>query len=109
MQKHGMILAAIVMVFFCTTAYSKDGNLNFTKKYLTSYGTVNFNHQSHASDRVEECAHCHSALETFGGKISQLFAHNYCQTCHKANSGPTDCNGCHEGTQVTRNKQEPSK
>ena len=101
LDKFKVILSVLTIVFFCSLAYSNDTNIQFTKKYQTSFGLVTFDHQSHAADRVNECAHCHSALKTFGG-INKLFAHNYCKTCHKANEGPTTCEGCHDGTQITK-------
>lgn len=102
MQKIVMTLSMIGLVFSSTLVYAADTGFAFTKKYPTSYGPVVFNHQAHATRRVEECSHCHAALETYGGKISQSYAHNYCQTCHEAKNGPTDCTGCHDGTQISK-------
>lgn len=67
----------------------------FTKDYQSSAGTVIFDHEAHAMGRVKDCAKCHSALKSFGGKVNELFAHNFCKTCHESNDAPTQCNGCH--------------
>jgi hypothetical protein len=67
----------------------------FIKTFQSSAGAVRFDHEAHAMGRVKDCAKCHSAMKTFGGKVSELFAHNFCKACHESNNGPTECNGCH--------------
>jgi len=67
----------------------------FIRTFQSTYGVVIFDHESHAMGRVKDCATCHSALKTFGGKVTELFAHNFCKLCHASRNGPTECNGCH--------------
>ncbi len=72
------------------------GNFNFTKTYENSAGPVTFYHTKHAERFLEECAFCHSALETFGGEVTKLFGHEVCRKCHESHRGPTECNQCHK-------------
>lgn len=95
MSKIGISTSVLLFVFFCTAFASKNDSYKFTKEFQTSYGTVTFDHEAHAMGRVKDCADCHSALKTFGGQVSELFAHNFCKACHETRSGPTECNGCH--------------
>lgn len=95
MQKRCMLMSLALVFFFCTGFKLNDINYKFTKEYQTSSGTVTFDHEAHASGRDKDCVNCHSALETFGGEISELLAHNYCKACHEMKNGPTDCMGCH--------------
>lgn len=75
----------------------------FIKIFQSSEGTVRFDHEAHAMGRVKDCAKCHSALKTFGDQVSELFAHNFCKTCHESNNGPAECNGCHRQREVANN------
>lgn len=92
----GCVLISLLGVFFFCSAFKLDKDSHkFTKEYQTSSGAVFFNHETHAMGRAKDCNDCHSALEAFGGEVSELLAHSYCKTCHETNNGPTGCNGCH--------------
>lgn len=96
MRKYSMLISLIMVLFFCSAFKLESDSYNFTREYQSSSGTVIFDHEAHAVDRNKDCVKCHNALEIFGGEVSELFAHNYCKTCHESQNGPTDCNGCHD-------------
>ena len=100
MQRHCMLISLALVLLFCTAFKLSDVNYKFTKDYPTTSGTVTFDHEAHATGRDKDCVNCHSALETFGGEVSELLAHNYCKACHETKNGPTDCNGCHSQKKV---------
>jgi hypothetical protein len=102
MCKLVMPLSLLMVFFFCSAFKLKldSDSHKFTKEYQTSSGVVSFDHEAHAMGRAKDCNSCHSALKTFGGEVSELLAHNYCKTCHEANDGPTECNGCHGQNKV---------
>jgi hypothetical protein len=93
---HRGLLIYLVAVFFLCSAFTLNNDSHkFTMQYQTPSGTVPFDHEAHAMGRAKDCDNCHSAFKTFGGEVNEMFAHNYCTTCHEANNGPTECNGCH--------------
>lgn len=71
-------------------------SLNFKKTFQSKEGVVIFDHGAHAFGRVNDCAECHSALKAFGDEVNELFAHNFCKSCHETNNAPVECNGCHK-------------
>ena len=72
----------------------------FDRTYQSSAGPVTFTHGLHAGTYLKDCAFCHSALKAFGGKVTQLFAHNFCNNCHLQKVGTLmdDCTACHSET-----------
>ena len=90
------ILISLFLSLFFINAFAAPEDIHFFKKtYQSTSGVVTFDHGSHAFGRVKDCAFCHSALKTFGGKMNELFAHNFCKACHESNNGPSECKGCH--------------
>ena len=86
-------------IFSLTSALASiEGDMNFTMVYNNSAGAVTFYHQKHTERFADDCGFCHSALETFGGKVNELFAHNVCKVCHESHNGPTRCEQCHSET-----------
>lgn len=73
-----------------------DADYKFNRTFPSSRGDVVFDHEAHAMGRVRDCATCHSALKTFGGKVDELFGHTFCKSCHEEEEGPTECSGCHK-------------
>jgi len=100
MVKHCILISVFLSFLFVNAFAGTTDNYKFKKTFQNSYGVVIFDHEAHATSRVKDCATCHSALKIFGGRVNELFAHNFCKTCHKSRNGPTECNGCHRKTQV---------
>jgi len=88
-----MMLLVSVSAFYAYAVDKED--LNFKISFESSEGTVVFDHGAHAFGRVKDCAVCHGALDSFGGEVNELFAHNFCEKCHASCDAPTDCTGCH--------------
>lgn len=95
MNRSGVSIVLVPVLFFCTAFSNENYNYKFIKEYQTSSGAVVFDHEAHAMSRQKDCHACHSALKVFGGTVSQLLAHNYCQDGYESNDGPKECNGCH--------------
>jgi len=89
-------LLLLISVLFVNAFASSTDNLNFKKTFQSTEGVVTFDHGAHAYGRVKDCVECHSALKTFGNKVNELFAHNFCKACHESNNAPAECSGCHK-------------
>lgn len=96
MRRQAVLLVLFLSLSSVAAAADSEESYKFSKEYQTSEGTVVFHHEQHAFGRVNDCVFCHSALDSFGGEMNELFAHNFCQVCHESNEGPTDCKGCHK-------------
>ena len=97
------LLFSFLFGFFISVALAGvQGNMDFTKVYPNAKGAVTFFHQKHAERFPDDCGYCHSALETFGGQVNELFAHKVCKVCHESHHGPTDCKMCHLGEKQTK-------
>jgi len=103
MPRYVSVTLVISLVFVTmSTAAEYSGNTDFSRKYPSVGGEVNFPHGLHADNLSTTCNACHSALRTFGG-ISQIYGHKYCKFCHEKNNGPTECNTCHD---ITRKEHQ---
>ena len=88
----------LLLVFSVSSAFAGvQGDMNFTQVYQNSNGAVTFLHQKHADRFPDDCGYCHSALETFGGEVNELYAHKVCKLCHESHHGPIECKQCHSG------------
>lgn len=96
MYKTIITLPLLLILLPVNSFAAPSENYKFKLSFQSTEGVVTFDHESHAYGRLKDCAICHSALETFGGKVTELFAHNYCKTCHESNNVPTECNDCHK-------------
>ena len=95
--------ALFIIVFSGPLSFADiQGDINFTKIYKNSAGAVTFYHQKHTERFLDECGYCHSALETFGGEVNELFAHKVCMVCHESYNGPTECNQCHDNQNTSK-------
>ena len=74
-------------------------------KFEAKNGTVTYMHAQHTKYGAE-CGSCHhqgvlsgTCRRCHDGKgkapIFKQAAHKLCKDCHKKNSGPTECRGCH--------------
>ena len=100
MNKHCILISLLLCLFYANSFAMVTDNYKFKKAFQSTSGVVIFDHEAHAMGRVKDCEFCHSALKIFGGKVNELFAHNFCKVCHDSSNGPTECNGCHNGKQV---------
>jgi len=91
-----ILLPFILSLLLVNSFAASADDYKFKITFKSTEGIVIFDHESHAYGRVKDCAICHSALKTFGGEVNELFAHNFCKTCHESNNAPTECNGCHK-------------
>ena len=76
-------------------------------------GTVSFNHEEHKMfvacqtchhAKTENCQHCHPKNNAFGR--AKIF-HMLCRSCHKTRqNGPTECRGCHQPHDSTRQPED---
>ncbi len=89
-------LPLLLSTFIVNASATPTDNLNFKKTFQSTEGVVTFDHGAHAYGRVKDCSECHSALKTFGNKVNELFAHNFCKACHESYNAPTECSGCHK-------------
>jgi Cytochrome c7 and related cytochrome c len=95
MYKRCLFVTVIMGLLLVNSSTATTDVNKFTKTFQSDFGVVIFDHESHTKGRARDCATCHSALKTFGGKVNELFAHNFCKRCHESKNGPTECNGCH--------------
>ncbi len=98
-------LAVLFVPVFLASGFSFaeiTGNHKFKKIYENSNGPVPFHHERHVTRFPEDCAFCHSALKTFGGKVNEMFAHKVCRVCHEKNNGPVECHECHGRKKATK-------
>lgn len=100
MRKYSFLILLTFVAFFCCAFSEGSYDYKFKTEYQTSAGAVTFDHEVHSMDRLNDCHACHSALKAFGGSMTKLLAHNYCQNCHESSKGPTECNGCHHQKKV---------
>ena len=101
MYKYYLPISLLLCLFFVNAFATTTLDYKFKKTFQSTSGVVVFDHEAHAMGREKDCEFCHSALEAFGGKVNELFAHKFCKLCHQSNNGPTECNGCHRDESVS--------
>jgi len=102
MKKLFVVLAIFAYIGISTNVVANSGPKDV--QFVAKNGTVTYQHTQHTQYGAE-CGSCHhqgvlsgTCRRCHNGNDAPLFkevAHKICKDCHKKNSGPTDCRGCH--------------
>jgi len=102
-MKKMLVLLAIVALVATTAFVAVADNGPASIKMDVKMGAVTLDHAKHQG--LSDCATCHhtgdyaKCKSCHGGKPdapkSKKAYHKLCKDCHKKQSGPTKCKGCH--------------
>lgn len=102
-MKKMLVLLAIVALVATTAFVAVADNGPASIKMEVKMGAVTLDHTKHQG--LTDCATCHhtgdyvSCKSCHGAKPeapkSKKAYHKLCKDCHKKQSGPTKCKGCH--------------
>lgn len=84
-----LIIAMMIIAFAVTAAWAAD-----VVTYENKKGNVTFNHKAHGEQLG--CKSCHEGTPAKIAVDKKVAHKAVCKDCHKKQSGPTKCNGCHK-------------
>lgn len=87
-----MKVLLLIMLLISSTSFAED--------ILVFKNGMKFNHTKHQTEKVGICSACHEKepAEKIAG-FGKEWSHKNCIECHDTfKEGPTDCKGCHTGS-----------